>query len=179
MEFAVAGTTSADLLLSTEHPTLRDLRDAIVIVSNTGIRPWELRKLRWADVDTRERKLAVADMTSASKRFVPFGEKTLQMLQSRRERYPEAEFVLGKSPRGLLRRVSRQLRTVCEGIGVRGVTLRVLRHTFFLRMACAQASTESIRAIGGYKLPSVLRSFLTEDHRFEMAARDLARIEEL
>lgn len=165
------------LELSTEDPTLRDLHDVAVFISNTGIRLRGLRELLWTDIDLQGRKLVVADLKNACMRSVPFGPKTLQMLQSRREHHPDAEYVLGESPLGLLRRVSRQLRTVCEGIGVRGVTLRVLRHTFFLRLA--GWNVESCRTFDGNKLPSVWRSFLTEDQRFKMAARDQARIEEL
>jgi integrase len=169
------------LVLSTEDPTLCDLHDVVVIMSNTGIRPGELRELLWTDVDVKGHRLVVAFMTSASNRSVPFGPKTLQMLQSRHERHPDAEYVLGESPLELLRHVSRQLRTVCDGIGVHGVTLRVLRRTFFERMFSAGASAESCRTIGGYRFSfeTVLHTFVSADRRFEMAARDQARIEEL
>jgi len=34
-----------------EDPRLLDLSDIVLVTLNTGIRPGELSKLRWADVD--------------------------------------------------------------------------------------------------------------------------------
>ena len=136
------------LVLSAQDRCLRDLHDVATIISNTGLRPGELCRLRWADIDVHERKLVVNGKTGY-RRFVPFGLETLWILEGRRECDPEAEYVLGKSPRRLLDRVHRQLRTVCEGIGLGGVTLRVLRYTFFADLAASGASIAVLLAFGG------------------------------
>lgn len=39
------------LRLMSEDPRLLDLSDIVLVTLNTGIRPGELSKLRWADVD--------------------------------------------------------------------------------------------------------------------------------
>jgi integrase len=72
---------------------MRDPHEAVTIISNTGIRAGELYSLRWADVDVRRRKLVV-NANSFYERSVPFGPKTPQILELRREREPEAEYVL-------------------------------------------------------------------------------------
>jgi integrase len=149
----------------------------VVIISNTGIRPGELRELRWANVDVHRRMLVIEAAMNPRIRYIPFGQKTLQILEARRDREPEAEYVLGKSPQVLLRRISRQLRTVSESIGVSGVTLRVLRHTFFHRLCFSGASPESMRMIGGYSWP-FWRSHLSPDRYFEIADREQARVEQ-
>jgi hypothetical protein len=64
-------------------------------------------------------------------------------LSSRVVSAANAEFVLGESSLGLLRRVSVKSRTVCAGIGVRGFTLHLLRRTFLDRQALAGASLNS------------------------------------
>ena len=130
-------------LLEEDH-SMPDLREVVTIILNTGIRAGELCQLRWADVDVHRRRFVVVNAKSPSIRSIPFGPKTLQILEARREREREAEYVLGNSPRRFLHRVSHQLRTVCASIGVDGVTLRVLRCTFFARMGTPDALTYAL-----------------------------------
>lgn len=131
--------------LSTKEPTLRDLHEVATIISSTWIRPGELTRLRWTDVDILRRTLIVNSTNSKSgcMRLLPCEPKTLEILATRREREPDAEHVLGGSPRELLRSVSDQLSTVCAGIGVHGVTLHLLRRTLLERPALAGASLDS------------------------------------
>ncbi|MBB5343808.1 tyrosine-type recombinase/integrase [Tunturibacter empetritectus] len=166
-----------DLLEKDE--SMRDLREVAAIISNTGIRTGELCQLRWADVDVHRRRLILANTMSAFERYVPFGPKTLQVLEVRRERGPEAEYILGRSPRALLHRVSHQLRTVCDSIGVSEVTLHLLRRTFFARLVNSGASLDSCMIIGGWRSLSTMTRLIpgTEDW-FKFAARNQARIEE-
>lgn len=146
--------------ISTADPTLRDLHDVVMIVSNTGIRPGELRDLLWADVDLQGCKLTVAEKKNARMRSVPLGPQTLQVLQSRREREPDATYVLGVSPLGLLRRVSVQLRTDCDRLGLRGVSLHVLRHTFANRLVNANVNCVVLKYLMGHSsIETTLRHF--------------------
>lgn len=96
----------------------------------------------------------------------------------RRERGQEAEYILDKSHRGLLDRVSHQLRTVCNRFGLAGVILHVLRRKFFARMTNSGASLDSCMIIGGWRSPMTTKVILGIDDRFMIAARDQARIEE-
>jgi integrase len=158
---------------------MRDLREVVTIISNTGMRTGKLCQLRWADVDFHHRRLTLANTMSAFERYVPFGPKTLQVLKVRRERGPETKYILGRSPRAFLYRVSHQLHTVCDRIGVSGVTLHLLRRTFFARLVDSGASLDSCMIIGGWKSLSTMTMFIGgTDDRFKFAARDQARIEE-
>jgi integrase len=115
---------------------------------------------------------------SPSIRFIPFGPKTLQILGLRREREPEADYVLGNSPQRILRRLSHQLRIVCDRIGLSGVTFHILHRMFFARLASG-GRLDSCIIIGGWSSHSVAtKSILSMDDRFKIAARDQARIEE-
>lgn len=51
--------------------SLSDLHDAITIVKNTGVRPGELTRLRWSDIDI-ERQQFTCKATSRSTRHVLF-----------------------------------------------------------------------------------------------------------
>jgi integrase len=124
--------------LSEVDQSMRDLHEVVTILSNTGIRAGELRQLRWADIDFYGRKLVIVHTKKSFVSSVRLGPQTLRILELRREREPEAEYVLGNSPRALLVRVSRQFRTVCDGIGVSGVSLHVLRRTFLESLAISE-----------------------------------------
>jgi integrase len=159
--------------------SMRDLREVVTIISNTGIRTGELCQLRWTDVDVPRRRFFLVNAKSAYERYVPFGPNTLQILEARRERKPDTEYVLAESPRRLLHRVSHQLPTVCDLIGVSRVTLHVLRRTFFTRLVNSGASLDSCMIIGGWRsLSTVTKVIAGTDDRFKIAARDQARIEE-
>jgi integrase len=130
--------------LSAEDPTLRDLHDVTAIISNTGIRAGELRELLWADVDLQACTLTFTTSKNPGMRSVPFGPNTLRVLHARCGHQLGAEYVLGASPRALLHRVSRQLRAVCDGIGIHGVSLHVLRHTFATRLVNANLNCSAV-----------------------------------
>ena len=163
---------------SAEGPNLRHLHDVVAIISNTGIRVGELCALRWADVDVHRGMLVVNANTGFTRRVL-CGPKTLQILEARRK--SGSEYVLEKSPRGLVHRVSRQLRTVCNSIGLSGVTFHVLRRKFFERLMSSGASYESCITIGGWKSTSSAFAHipLSPDWLLKSAALDLARVEEV
>lgn len=157
---------------------MRDLHDVCTILSNTGIRIGELRELGWASVDLQKRQLVVNPKTFYM-RTVPFERKTLQVLEARRDRQPESEYVLGESPHRVLDRISRQLRTLSVVVGVSRISLNVLRHTFFTRLFNSGASILTLYVIGGYRsYGHLLKSFVSPERRYEIAVRDQARLEE-
>ena len=159
---------------------LRNLTDVVKLISNAGIRSGELCRVRWADVDFDRRRLGVVEGEGFCKRSVPLGPKTSQMLEVRREREPEAEYVFGKSRWSFLPRVSQQLRTVSNRVDLSGVTLYLFRRSFLERLFLSGASRESFVIFGAWRSPlCTTMSILTTDHHFEVAARDQARIEEL
>ncbi len=161
------------ITFSNEHSDL-DLGDVVKVILNTGLRVSELCKLRWADVDHLKLQLVVHDAKSACRRVVPFGPKTLKILEARRERHPASEYVLGKSPRGLVNRISLQLRTQP---GLKRLALNTLRHTCFYRLFNSGASFNSLWVIGGWKSRLGFKTLLSAERQYEIAARDQALIE--
>ncbi len=166
------------LAISAREPNLRDLHDLMTIISTTGIRPGELRELRWTDVDSIRRRVVIGkNSKSGYLRYVPFGRRTYQMLEGRRERGPDMEYVFGKSPRAFLVRCSRQLWKVSETIGVEHISLRALRNTFFVRWVQSGKSLDALCLISGHRLRQVEVHLSWED-RLAIAARDQAKLEE-
>ncbi len=87
---------AALLTAANGDPTTRDVRDVITTVVNTGLRSNELRDLRWADIDLKERRLFVNTWKTRTMRMVPFGPSILKLLQGRRKRDPHSDYVLGE-----------------------------------------------------------------------------------
>lgn len=115
------------LSLSREDPKYRDLHDVAQITLGTGLRASELRELRWADVDFERTHLTIRQAKCGHIRTAALGTETIRILESRRERDPESDFVLGRSPRTVLYRVMHQLSALCKQAGVRRVCLHALR----------------------------------------------------
>jgi integrase len=167
------------LAFSQDDPSMRDLHDVVILITNTGLRLGELRELRWSGVDLHGHHLFIKTQKKSTSRSIPFESKTLQVLEARRERQSESEYVLGTSPRTVLNRISRQLRTLSAHIGVSRVSLNVLRHTFFTRLFNSGASILTLYVIGGYRsYRHLLKSFVSPEQRYEIAVRDQARMEE-
>jgi integrase len=133
-----------------EDPRLQDLYDVVSIISLTGLRARELENLLWADVDLANGQLAVASPKAISKRYVPIGARTHQVLEARLARQPASEYVLGICPKTLLCRVRRQLAELGQQIGIGSVNLRNLRHIFFSNLMNNGASPIVPMAIGGF-----------------------------
>jgi integrase len=166
------------LAISAKEPNLRDLHDILIIISNTGIRSGQLRELRWADIDSQHRRFVVGKNSRRGyEHYVRFGPRTYQMLEARREREPETEYVFGTSPRAFLVRCSRQLRTVSETIGVEHISLSALRRTFFVRWVQSQKSLDALFLISGEKFGRV-NVPLNWKHGLAIAVRKQAQFEE-
>jgi integrase len=165
------------LEVSQKDPALQDLHDVVTIISYTGMRRGELQELLWSDVDFDQRSIVVKGK-GARRRRVPLERKTLKVLQALRDREPNTELVLGKSPRVLLERASHQLRVVCDRIGMR-CSFHCLRRMFLERLMNSGANSSSLMVFGGWKPSSLaFKSFLTGDQSYEIAAREQARMEE-
>jgi integrase len=176
---AAPATVSNDQLrqilsISYEDPSLRDLHEIASLVSYTGIRPGELQNLRWSRVDVPKCRAFVATKRVRG-HYVPLGPKALQILEARRGRAPESEYVLGASGRRLLNQISRQLRALGNSIGASAASLSTLRRTFITRLAYSATDPTSVMIICGYRDSYLPPKFLSNPtHHFERAARELA-----
>lgn len=148
------------LRLAKEDPKLQDLFDVVSIISLIGLRRLELENLLWADVDFANGRIRVASPMSISDRYVPLGTKTRSILKARRDRDPGSDYVLGKSPQLLLRKVQHQLLVLGRQIRAGSISLYSLRQTFFRILMEAGADATVLMSIGGYRSFSPVKSIL-------------------
>jgi len=157
--------------------SLRDLHDVVAIISNTGLRPGELARLRWQDVDLEHGKIVISQSKLRNSRYVPFGVKTEEILIARRERSPDSEFVLGRFPVRMLARINHQLKIVCEKVGLGNISLIVLRHTFAARWVDCGGDLVVLKMICGWTSYSAFKMFLSREaflrnHRSRAGSRN-------
>jgi len=154
-----------------------DVKDIVSLVVFTCLGPGELRELRWGQVDLTNRWMLVE--SKGYVRQVPFGNTVLRILEARKERQPDSEFVLGSSPKGLLHRVSHQLRTLSKGICKSSVNLRSLRCTFMSRWVNSGGNIHSLCYIAGYRATySSMRMLLARERLYRVGAEHQRRLEE-
>jgi integrase len=108
------------LEVSAKNQGMQDLHDILRVLLNTGIRPGELKRLRWVDLDAAENLVLIRAQKAESDRSVFCDPATFSILSSRRKRYSDSEFVLGSNPELVFRRAMQHLRTVSAALGIRG-----------------------------------------------------------
>jgi len=121
------------LSLTSENPSARDLNDVLQIMSDVALRVEQLRDLRWADVDVSLRMLAITTRASGV-RLVSVSAKSIRVLERRREREPESEYVLGIARHALLDRVTRQLAFHFIYLGLGRLSLHMVCRAFAARV---------------------------------------------
>jgi integrase len=152
--------------------------EVVTIVLNTGVRPGELCQMRWSDVDLEDRHMMVKSSKSGGLRKVPFGLKTLAVLQSRASRQSSEEFVLGASPARVFRKVTIALRRMPTSAGTH-VTFQAIRNTFAARWFLFGGVPHAFQLITGIRVGSPIRSLLPRDGLYEVAAIFQERLEQL
>ena len=153
--------------------SLQDLHDVVMIVNHTGARLIEVLRLRWSDIDMERRRFILVSKRRRT-RLVPFGFRTLAMLEARRERQPNANCVFEASA-ALAPKLSAHLRKVCSKLDIADGTFRTLRHTFAWRLATSGECGALYYMLGGR---SPFKSLISPEAKFELAARDQAKLED-
>jgi integrase len=158
-----------------------DLQDVITIVAATGIRSGELGNLRWADVDLVQRQIMVDSKRTGHKRQIPFGPILEALLKARKDRSPNAEFVLGARPAPLMRGISLKLAKLSNAqFKDRRLSLHLLRHSFITWLAAAAGGDVStLITLAGFSPRRMkIRTFCTGVHANNAAADIQSAIEQ-
>jgi integrase len=127
-EIIIGPETEAKLLAAAKQP----LRDVIVIMQDTGMRPQDVFRLRWEHVNWQKRTVFVPyGKTKNSRRYVPMSERVVEVLVSRAKGSSEWVFPSRRSKTGHLTTVANQFRQARQDVGLDpAVKLYCCRHTF-------------------------------------------------
>lgn len=131
----------------------------------TGLRPGELRNLKWEQWDRRRKVLRVTESkTNAGIRCVPVVPEVEAVLTYLWQREQRSVFIFGDDePMSKY-----HLRHICARTariaGIRHVSPHMLRHTFATRMVDRGAGVKSLSVILGHARPEfTLRRYVTPD----------------
>ncbi len=164
------------LLLAEKDSAGRDLIDIAMIVYFTGLRPTELTRLRWKDVDLKKRSMSIVSSKGHQERRVPFAGTVLKVLKGRKGHQRKMELVFG---RHALSRASQQLSALTLGIHRSPVSLHVLRESFVANWVKAGGNLAQLAYITrGSALIRNLSSEMSFDQLYFEAARFQAKLEE-
>ena len=159
---------------SSDHGDLQ-VRTVVALVATTGIRPGELAKARWSDVNLDQHSISVS--SKGQSRLVPVGPKVLELLQSLRE--TGTEYVLGYHPERVIVRLSKSLRGFTTRHCGESFNFHELRHSFCLQWLNLGGGIESLCKVAGFSSPSSFHTHfqLSPEMAFTIAAPHQAKIE--
>lgn len=163
------------LVLSHSQPWAADLFLSIAL---TGMRRSEVVRLQWRDVDLSNRSIEVFSYKGSGrkrKRIIPMTEDLIQLFNTK---YSKArKSFIGKPTDFVFRNasgkpvtaahVSREMQRLVTKLGLKGLNLHGLRHTFLTRMAAQNISLEKVRRIAGHS------SLTTTQQYLHMSSEDL------
>jgi integrase len=167
-------------------------RSIAMLLVLTGLRVGELLALRWKNIDLVSRKLRVTETvydghfdtpkTQRSNRVIPIGDEASSVLRAFCDAAIKPEELVFATQQGqplsrhnLLRR---QLRPVCEKLGLHGITWHSLRHSHATLLDSVGAPLGTVQALLGHSTSEITREVylhaIPEDQR-----RAVARVESL
>lgn len=160
---------SRRLLQACQKTRSRSLFSAVLISLHTGLRNFELRNLRWEDVDMRRKTLRVSTSktTGGEGRVIPLTEKAQIALKEWRGKFPSfqprhfvfpAEKIGFPSTRGPAHHVTPDKQMTSWATSWRKARKDAqvecrwhdLRHTFVSRVAESQVSDSTMMALAGH-----------------------------
>lgn len=125
----------------------------------TGLRCNEVTKLCWNDVDLLERKMIIRSSKGSGQqklRTLPLSQEMLEVLKWQQTNSAGLRSttspVFPYSDGGFINApvLSREVSRKCHKLGLKGLTLHGLRHTFITRLAEANTNLEVIRQLVGH-----------------------------
>lgn len=168
---------------SNSGESFRDLRELIGLISNSGMRPGELARLKWSDVDFVGGFITVKHTKTGVLRNIPLGSSFAFIVRKRHARLHGTEFVLGTEPETLLRRTTKQLRVLSERVLGRPVQLRDFLFRFYWRWIQEGSNSPTLACvtlelITGRRGKRCLRSQLSPEQCLKLAAEIMQRIQQ-
>jgi integrase len=143
--------TEAKLLAVAGQP----LKDVLVTILDTGMRPHEVFRMRWEDVNWETRVIFVPfGKTRNARRFVPMSQRLMTALTARCNGQREGWVFLSSSRSGHLTTVAKAFAAARRKAGAgRDIVLYSARHTFATRVLAATGNLAVLMKAMGHASP--------------------------
>ena len=159
------------------------LRDAYVVMINTGLREGEMVALDWSDINFADRKMHVwktaiivknrdrygnlsggchqeiqdTPKTKKGNRTISLNKAATEALRRLREEYPKSSAVLTTETgsRQMVTAIHKQISRASKRCGLEGVSPHTLRHTFASKLLRKHADIKSVSTLLGHSSVTV------------------------
>lgn len=157
------------------------LKPIIIVMLNTGIRAGERARLKFEDVDFKNKRILIRSSKAKDYRAVPMNEeveKTLKWLKENytppystspksypREEY-QKEYVFCNVDGSPIMNIKKAFSNAVKKAGLRNVSPHTLRHTFASHLVMSGVDLRTVQRLLGHKSITItmVYSHLTEDH---------------
>ncbi|HEX3035163.1 MAG TPA: tyrosine-type recombinase/integrase [Thermodesulfobacteriota bacterium] len=165
-------------LLGAASPWLKPI---IIVMLNTGIRDGERRRLKFEDIDFKNKRILIRSSKAKDYRAIPMNEEVEKILKWLQENYipsnsistksclrkeHQKEYVFCNEDGSPVQHIKRAFRNACRKAGLRGASPHTLRHTFASHLVMSGVDLRTVQRLLGHKSISttIIYSHLTEDH---------------
>jgi len=146
--------------------------EVLTVLANSGIRPGELRGLRFIDVVPADRCVKIARRKeTVAFSILPITQTALDALLALNRRFTGEEFLLGEKPDHVVRRARRALAVQLKSKSDLPIGLHSLRRAFIARLVQAGADPETIKLCAGHRIPTTERLLARAKDALQKVAR--------
>ena len=148
------------------------LRPILIAAMDTAMRRGELFKLKWSDIDLKERKIHVRATTTKTQRSRTVGitPRLITELQSLWELSPKIEDDLVF---GITDTIKTAFASACKAAGIENFRFHDCRHTAITRMVQAGMSATEVMKISGHTQMSTFARYVNPNDDAARRAADL------
>lgn len=132
-------------------------KDGVFLLAKTGLRPIEVCRLRWGDVDFEEKLIKVTSFKGTGdgkERELPISDDVVEYLKEMEKRTPKVfgKFVLVNSRKKPCARIhlTNAVTEAAKALGLYGNVLYAMKHTLASRLRAQGTDLETIRQILGH-----------------------------
>ncbi|MGO9602124.1 MAG: site-specific integrase [Candidatus Binataceae bacterium] len=143
-----------------------DLRDAIVLALETGLRRGELARLRWENIDLSAATAKIPETKTGVPRTIPLSTRAIATLAQRRDRGAQNERVFRWRDYDS---ITHAFVDLCRKLKIEGLRWHDLRHEATSRLFERGLGLQEVAAITGHKTWAMLKRYT------HPRAEDLAR----
>ena len=146
-----------------EKMTNDTLRDYILVVLFTGLRRNEAAKLKWSDIDLKDKTLTIPDTKNHQPHTLPLSDYLLELF-TRRNQHSTSEYVFPSTGKGgYIVEPRKQTAKVIEDSGV-SFTIHDLRRTFITIAESLDISAYAVKRLVNHKMSNdVTAGYIVSD----------------
>lgn len=130
------------------------IKPMLLLLMNTGVRPGELFRLKWVDVNLKNKILEIIGENSKSgrSRFIPLNQEAFGVMLQWRNQFEGSDLVFPSPVDGsVMQRMPKSVNRVFEKAGLKNFRVYDLRHTFASMLAMKGVDLNTIRELLGHE----------------------------